>query len=245
MNNHLALSLLAGILPTFVWLFFWLREDKERPEPKGLLLLTFFAGMLTVIFVLPFEELARTKIIDDLARTFSWATAEELIKYAAVAFIALKSRQIDEPIDFPIYFITAALGFAALENTLFLLKPFSLNATTEALLTGNLRFLGATLLHAVCSAMIGIGMGLTFYSSWTKKKIGLFVGILAAIILHSLFNFFIIKTGDSGNFFAVFGALWVVTIITMLLFEKLRRMGEEYRSLRKEEENLNYVGKQQ
>lgn len=232
MNSHLVPALLLGVLPTFVWLFFWLREDRERPEPKGLLLLTFFAGMLTVIFVLPFEELARTKIVDDLSRTLVWASAEEIIKYLAVAFVALKSSQIDEPIDYPIYFITAALGFAALENTLFLMKPFALNATTEALLTGNLRFLGATLLHAVCSAMIGVGMGLTFYSSWIKKKIGLFVGILVAIVLHSLFNFFIIKTGDSGNFFAVFGTLWVVTIITMLMFEKLRRMGEEYRLLR-------------
>lgn len=242
MNNHLLLALTVGILPTFVWLFFWLREDKEKPEPKGLLLLTFLAGMLTVIFVLPFEELARTKISNDLVRVFTWASAEELIKYVAVAFVALKTNQIDEPIDYPIYFITAALGFAALENALFLMKPFALNSTTEALLTGNLRFLGATLLHTVCSAIIGIGMGATFYSSWARKKAGLFIGIAVAILLHSLFNFFIIKTGDSGNFFAVFGALWVVTVITMLLFEKLRRMGEEYKMLREKNiENLSYV----
>jgi len=140
-----------------------------------------------------------------------------------VALIALKTRYIDEPVDYAIYFISAALGFAALENTLFLIQPLSLGEGTVGLLTGNLRFLGATLLHSVASAIVGVSMGLAFYSNWLNKKVALFVGIFSAIVLHSLFNFFIIKN-DSENFFSVFGFLWIVTIITMLLFEKLRRM---------------------
>ena len=51
-----------------------------------------------------------------------------------------------------------------------------------------------------------------------------FCGIIAAITLHSVFNFFIMQNSGK-NFLQIFGFLWVITIIIMLLFEKLRRMG--------------------
>ena len=51
-------ALLGGVLPALLWLWFWLKEDKKRPEPRGLILLAFIAGMLTVPVVLPFEKLA-------------------------------------------------------------------------------------------------------------------------------------------------------------------------------------------
>ena len=222
-HNVIIIAFFGGLVPSLLWMWFWLNEDKEHPEPKGLLALTFLLGMAMVIFVLPFEQLARAKIKNAQTLTIMWAAAEELIKYFAVALIALKTRYIDEPVDYAIYFISAALGFAALENTLFLIQPLSLGEGTVGLLTGNLRFLGATLLHSVASAIVGVSMGLAFYSNWLNKKVALFVGIFSAIVLHSLFNFFIIKN-ESENFFSVFGFLWIVSIITMLLFEKLRRM---------------------
>lgn len=224
-HKVILVALVGGVFPALFWLWFWLKEDKERPEPRGLIFLTFLLGMATVIFVLPFQQLARTHIENQVLLTTIWATMEEIIKYSAVALVAFKSAYVDEPIDFPIYMIAAALGFAALENTLFLIHPLSVNDTTVGLLTGNLRFLGATLLHAVSSAMVGISMGLAFYGTWFQKKVYLFGGILTAIALHALFNFFIMKN-DGQNFFSVFGFLWIVTIISILLFEKLRRMSE-------------------
>jgi len=58
------------------------------------------------------------------------------------------------------------------------------------------------------------------------RVIYLFVGITCAIVLHSVFNFFIMK-GSGENFLSVFGFLWVVTIINILIFEKLKRMGKD------------------
>lgn len=220
------LALLGGLIPALLWLWFWLKEDKERPEPAGLILVTFLLGMIAVVAVLPIEQAAKDYIGSNTTLTVVWAGIEELMKFAAVAFIALRSRYVDEPIDYAIYMMTAALGFAALENALFLIHPLILNDTTVSLLTGNLRFLGATLLHAVSSAFIGIFMGISYYMKWLPRKIHLFLGILTAIVLHSLFNFFIIG-GNGENFFAVFGFLWVISIITILLFEKLRRMGDQ------------------
>ncbi len=229
MNNDpktVGLALLAGVLPALVWLWFWLREDREKPEPKGVLLMCFILGMLAVIFILPVEKLIQSYIADSTHQIISWAGAEEIIKYIAVLLIIGRSGLIKDPIDWPIYLITGALGFAALENTLFLIKPLSLDHSTVNLLTTHLRFLGSTLLHAVSSGIIGIALGLSFYMNGFAKKLYLLVGVILAITLHSTFNFFIMNNNGS-DFLKVFGFLWVVTIINMLLMEKLRRMSGE------------------
>lgn len=219
----LSLALLGGVIPSLFWLWFWLKEDNQKPEPKGLIAILFFVGMCLVIFVIPVQQFIKTNVIGSEWQIILWASTEELIKYLGVVILLFKTNRIDEPIDWPIFLITIALGFAAFENTLFLIKPLSLDQNTVGLLTGQLRFLGSTLLHAVSTGIVGVSLGLSFYMSKFTRKIYLFVGLTLAITLHSAFNFFIME--DNGNnFLRVFGFLWVVTIIVMLLFEKLRRM---------------------
>lgn len=219
----LGLALLGGLIPSLIWLWFWLKEDNKKNEPKGLLTIIFILGMLSVVCVLPVQKFIQNVIASNQWEIILWACSEEIVKYLAVIVIIYKSHYVDEPLDWPIYMITAALGFAALENTLFLIKPLSLGDTVVGLLTGQLRFLGSTLLHAVASASIGIALGLAFYVEQKYKKYYLIIGLIFATVLHSVFNFFIIK--DAGNdFLRVLAFLWVITIIVMLLFEKLRRM---------------------
>jgi len=219
----LGLALMGGIAPALLWLWFWLREDNQKPEPKGLIATIFFIGMICVIIVIPFQKFVKDNVTSYEWQIISWASIEELVKYLGVVILLYKTNRIDEPIDWPIFLITVALGFAALENTLFLIKPLSLGETTVGLLTGQLRFLGSTLLHAVSTGIVGIALGLSFYMGKYIKKIYLFAGLILAIALHSTFNFFIMEN-NGNNFLRVLGFLWVVTIIIMLLFEKLRRM---------------------
>jgi protease PrsW len=219
----LGFAVLGGIIPSLLWLWFWLREDKKKSEPKMLLTICFVLGMISVFFVLPVQKFIQGAVSSHEWQVILWAGSEEIIKYLAVMVVLFKTAYVDEPLDWPIFFITAALGFAALENILFLIKPFSVGEVTVGLLTGQLRFLGSTLLHAVASGIIGISMGLSFHLEGYKKKWYLLVGVIIAIALHSLFNFFIIENSGS-NFLQVLAFLWVVTIIIMLLFEKLRRM---------------------
>jgi RsiW-degrading membrane proteinase PrsW (M82 family) len=220
----LGLAFLGGIIPSLLWLWFWLKEEeKEKSEPGGLLAICFIVGMISVFFVLPLEKLIKSHFSSHEWQIVGWASIEEIMKYLVVLVILYKTKYIDDPIDWPIYLITAALGFAALENALFLIKPLSLDQATVSLLTGQLRFLGSTLLHTVSSAFIGIALGLSFYMKGFRKNLYLISGIVLAITLHSTFNFFIMKN-SGGDFLKVFGFLWVVAIIVMLLFEKLRRM---------------------
>ena len=220
----LGLAFLGGLIPSLLWLWFWLKED-EHPEPKWLLATVFVMGMIAVIVVLPIQKLIQTYVSSHGEQLVLWSGVEEILKYLAVLIVLYKTNNADEPIDWPIYLITAALGFAALENTLFLIKPLSISQTTVGLLTGHLRFLGANLLHTISSGIIGIAIGISYYMGEYKKGWYLFIGFVFAIALHSAFNFFIIR--NSGNdFLEVFAFLWVATIIVMLLFEKIRRMSE-------------------
>jgi RsiW-degrading membrane proteinase PrsW (M82 family) len=151
---------------------------------------------------------------------------EEIMKYLAVLAIVYRTNYADEPLDWPIYLITAALGFAALENALFLIKPLLAGENTVGLLTGQLRFLGSTLLHAVSSGILGVMLGISLHLDRFKRKCHIIAGLVLAIALHSIFNFFIIRN-NGNDFLKVFGFLWVVTIIVMLLFEKVRRMNPD------------------
>jgi RsiW-degrading membrane proteinase PrsW (M82 family) len=219
----LTIAFFGGLVPALFWLWFWLKEDKKNPEPKGLLTLVFLSGMATVMLVLPAQKAIQNLNLDGNLELTLWASIEEILKYIMVILIVAGTNQADEPTDWPIYIITLALGFAAFENALFLLKPLAVGDTVVGLLTGQLRFLGSTLLHAIASGIIGISMGLSFFISGFKRTLYVFIGIICAIALHSAFNFFIIKNGGS-DFLKVFAFLWVGAIITMLLFEKLKRM---------------------
>ena len=221
----LLLAILSGAIPAIFWLWFWLKEeDEDDREPRGLITISFILGALIVFIAVWLEKASLPYIKDNNTQIIIWAAIEELLKFLGVAIIIFGNTDIDKPIDYPMYFIATALGFAALENVLYLLNPFSVSGAVVGMLTGNLRFLGSTLLHAISSAMIGSAIGLSFYLK-QYQVIYVFLGIVCAIALHSVFNFFIMK-GSDKNFLSIFGFLWVVTIINILIFEKLKRIGD-------------------
>ncbi len=218
----LTFALLGGILPALLWLWFWLKQDKKRPEPRGLILLAFVVGMIAVPVVLPFEKLADSYFSGTVA-IILWSATEEIFKYAFAYFAVLRRKAMDEPVDAVIYMITVALGFAALENTLFLIGPIVDGNFMDTVINGNLRFLGATLLHTLSSAMIGVMIALSFYKKSIYKKTYAFFGLVLAIILHSLFNFFIMR-GSGDKIMTIFIFVWIGIIILILLFEKVKRI---------------------
>lgn len=216
-------AIVGGVLPTLLWLKFWLSEDKEQPEPKGLIALCFILGAVMVMPAIAIEKIMSGAISSHRDQIIIWATIEEFFKYIAVAVVAFGSQYLDEPIDYPMYLIAGALGFAAFENTIFLIKPLMTGDMTVSLFTGNLRFLGSTLLHAISSGAIGIFLGLSFWNGWATRKFALLIGFISAITLHSLFNLFIMN-GTSTDIWNTLGFLWVTSIVSILIFEKLKRM---------------------
>ncbi len=217
-------ALLGGILPAMFWLWFWLREDRLHPEPRSLIMISFLAGMGVVFLALPAERYAEKIISDALILVIAWSAIEEILKLLGAYFGGLHNREYDEPVDAMIYLITAALGFAALENTLFLISSINENIIS-GFVTGNLRFIGASLLHVLSSGVIGLFFAFSFYKGFVSKIVHLVFGVALAIGLHALFNVFIMKTNGGGTFI-VFCFVWVSIILLLAAFEKVKRLSK-------------------
>lgn len=218
---NIVVSAFAGFLPALFWLWFWRREDIMHPEPRTRIAYTFIGGILVGFIAIGIERQILFQGFNDTTTIVLWAATEEILKFLGVYWIALTRKDTDEPIDDIIYCITGALGFAAIENTLFLLKPIILGELANTLITGNLRFIGASLVHVVCSAIVGLALAITFYRPKILKELYASIGLIIAILLHSLFNIFIM---DGTTTFATFGAVWVGVVVLIALFEKVKRI---------------------
>jgi len=226
-STYFAIAFLAGLIPALFWLWFWLREDKASPEPKILIGTAFIAGMLVVPLVLPLQQFAMDRFSGDML-IFVWVIVEEVLKYAAALIVILWNKAVDEPIDTIIYMIIIALGFSALENALFIFNPLVAGEYINSFLTGNFRFLGATLLHVLASGTVGVAMALSFYMRNSLKVLFATIGLFIAIILHALFNFFIMDA-SGGTVLGVFMFVWMGIIVLFLIFEKVKQLEQKHR----------------
>ncbi len=243
-------AFLGGIIPTLVWLYFWDREDSKNPEPKGLILLAFLGGIIAVIISLIFEKIAfengqnflsSFKIFGPLLVWLKNVAVtnnidmnklilvsifapfiEEISKFFMAFVFVLRSKEDRWPIDPVILMITTALGFSALENSLFLMGPIASGNVITSIITGNLRFIGATLLHTISSATIGFFIGFNFFDKKYKEVLWTFLGIICAIIVHATFNFLMI--GSSESSFIALEIIWVAVIIVLMAFEKIKKI---------------------
>ena len=216
-----AYALASGIIPSLVWLFFWTREDEHQPEPRSLLAACFICGMLAVLIAIPLEKYVAGLVSSQVYQYSMWAVIEEVLKFVVVVAVALQTKWNDEPIDAMVYIISVALGFAALENTLFILGALSNGNLLSGIVTGSLRFFGATLVHVVSSAAIGFGLGLTFYRGYVSKAVALFIGLAAAVGIHLAFNLAIVGSGPNDTL-KTFAWIWAAVVILIVLFEEVK-----------------------
>jgi len=228
-----------ALAPGLIWLIFFLGEDR-RPEPKKMILKVFLLGMLStfpiiilsvgladlmVLLGLPWSLIISINIV------FIAAITEEIVKYLVVKFSVLKSSECDEPIDLMIYAITAALGFATLENVLFLFPGLDVlwGGTPflhfQQLFIGSVaRFISGTFLHALASGIMGYFLARSIQSPLKKGKI-LWTGLGVAILLHSLYNFSIMMTEHHWLFFGIVPIILIMLFIALLIcFAKARKM---------------------
>lgn len=219
-----------GIVPALLWLWFWLQEDRLHPEPRVLVGRVFIAGMVAMAPAIIIQFVSRTYLgtpTDTSAHSVAvmvvWAAAEEISKFLAAFIIALRTRENDEPVDNMIYLITAALGFAALENSFYLLDPLGHGSLLQGLATGNLRFFGSTLLHVLSSGVIGVALAFAFFKRGVVKEAWIAGGLILAIGLHVLFNFLILSLVDQ-NILGVFAMVWIGILVLLLFFERVKHI---------------------
>ncbi|MBI3442876.1 MAG: PrsW family intramembrane metalloprotease [Candidatus Sungbacteria bacterium] len=229
-----AIYLGLTFIPPVLWLLFYLRED-AHPEPKRFLLLTFLGGMGAALLAVVVEVFVlgnqagvlslQTETVTHMLVVFgAIGLIEEYVKYLPVKFLMLRRPDFDEPIDAMIYMMTAALGFAAMENGLFLLPVFHQNAAAGFEIATN-RFLGANLLHALSSAIVGFFLARAWFHPRRAHFIA--IGVVLAALLHTGFNYLILEQDAFGQatFYLVL-LLLCMTIMVLVDFERLKKSSE-------------------
>lgn len=222
-----ALPIILGLLPSLAWLAFYLHEDFRHPEPKQLVALTFLLGGISTFLVLPVQLVVNDWLAGAGVEQFELTSfvvlgaLEELFKFGVVFLFIRKARAFTfEPIHPMVYMITAALGFAAVENVASLFRAADGTLLNSALLeTVILRFIGATLLHSLASGLIGYYWGKAM-ALRAEPAPYLAQGLVYASLLHAAFNYLIIKTGPV-NFAIVF--LIITAFFILNDFEILRQ----------------------
>lgn len=192
--------ILASLLPTLLWLLFYLHYDKREPEPKKEVLRSFFLGALMVLPTYFLEDQG-TKILHksfpstkdllllEVAFIFPWL--EEFLKFLGSYLSLFKSEEITEPIDIIIYMISSGLGFAFGENIIKLLGVYPLGMI---LTVSFLRSITSVFLHSLTMAFWGLFLVYSFYLVGRKRRVWQGLGFLLAVSLHSLYNLTVFQT---------------------------------------------------
>ncbi len=123
----------------------------------------------------------------------------------SVRIFAYRSKHFDEPYDGIMYCVAASLGFAAIENLGYVME--------YGIGTGVLRMFTAVPGHAMMGVVMGYFVGLAKYRE--HKAHGartLAIGLLAAILIHGLYDFFLMWNQDYVAILAL-----VVLIVAMVL----------------------------
>lgn len=221
------LYLFLGILPSFLWLIYFLRKD-IHPESKKQITKIFFLGAIFAIFAffveLAFQEGLNFFKLPYLAYSILSifiivGLVEEIGKYLPVRLKVIGKPFFDEPIDAVIYMVSSAMGFAGLENVLLFFgqEPQNPWALSWA------RFLGATFLHAFVSAIVGFFIALAIWQKRNYLKM-IVMGLAIASFLHGLYNYTIIEVKEPLKFYIVILILITLAILVSWQLKKLKRL---------------------
>jgi len=235
MDFYIIIYIFFGILPSLTWLSYYLTKDLH-PEPKKMILKIFLWGAFITLPVF-FVQIGLTSLLGEInigpmAQSIVYwfliiSLTEELFKYLVVKIKVMNSPHLDEPVDIMIYMVVAALGFAALENVLYLLSPIGQMSFDQVIyrtmFIGLIRFVGATFLHTLCSAVIGYAMAISLFDQ-KNKMLEFISGLTVAVVLHGLYDFSIMTL--SGNMKFVIPIIIILTLAFLVFsgFEKLKKM---------------------
>ena len=203
--------------PGLFWLWFFVRGRAYRPKPRRLLAYAFLLGMLVtvpagilefILIDLPGIDVEESLAAGVTAMLFVVGPVEELSKFAAVRLGPYRSLYFDEPRDGLVYAVAASLGFASLENLLYILAYGPEVMVSRAPLS--------TLAHVIFGSFWGMALGLQVDRQRRGRTLWLLAGLAIAAALHGVFNILLITQ-------TLYGALLVLAGTAVGLWWTLSR----------------------
>ena len=242
------IAIAASIVPVlgiFLWLYF---RDRLR-EPPLVVIVTFVLGIVTAGPAILLEDgivrLGTSWGIVDPAgmRTLAHAgftafavaaLVEELLKFAVLWGYSARRDAFDEPMDGIVYGAAASLGFAGIENVLYVVGAGAGEGGSVAgsMSVAVLRAFTAVPMHAACGVVMGACIGVARFTP-RRRALWMALGIGGAIGLHGFYNFAAMSSGamdaqDSGigvgvGVLAMVGGLAAAVMVAVLALARLRR----------------------
>jgi RsiW-degrading membrane proteinase PrsW (M82 family) len=190
--------LFLAIAPSAFLLWYIWKKDSCEPEPLHLVAWVFFLCALSVIPAGLIELLFPEGVI---LTALVAPVVEELAKFLVVCFAVYHHPEFDEPVDGIIYATAAGLGFATIENILYVLEG--------GIAVGIIRAIVSVPGHVIFSCIWGFALGRAKFRPGPERAGIVFAGLAGAVFLHGIFNF-------SLEVFEVLGLLLILVVIIPL-----------------------------
>lgn len=200
-------------------------RDRFDPEPLRLLALSFVLGCVSVVPAMLLSSLAGKLLIEhpgsSLTETFVFAFgvvafSEELSKYYFLRKYFYPKSDFDEPYDGITYSVMISMGFATLENVMYVYMKGG--GSYEMAL---LRMFTAVPAHATFAIAMGYYVGMAKFRK--NKVLYLFAGLLVAIVLHGSYDFFLMQR----NYPQIVGGAFVSLILSVIYSFKAIRLHQK------------------
>lgn len=220
------LNVFIAVIPSIILCSYVYQKDVIEKEPMKMLLTLFFLGVLITIPASFMEKSLLTalglnqssiNLVNAIIISYLIvALVEEGYKYLITYFGCWKNKNFDHVYDGIVYATFVSLGFATLENILYVLE----NGTQTALL----RAILSVPAHAFYAISCGYYLGLSKlnYSIGNKRRGRLYkiLSFLVPILMHGTFDFLLIVNNDYllWMFFAF------VAILYLISFFNIRRL---------------------
>ncbi|WP_020221081.1 PrsW family glutamic-type intramembrane protease [Halarchaeum acidiphilum] len=255
-NPLLGVYVFFSIVPAAVLVFSVWRMDVTMREPLTMLVGTFVLGFLFAGFASVLNTVLKNVVtvipVVGMVLFFFVVVGpiEETVKWLAVRLYAYRTERFDAVVDGAVYGAAAGLGFATIENTIYITSQF-LSATDsatlqaalgQALQTATLRtFAGPG--HVIYTAFSGYYLGLAKFNPENRGPI-VVKGLLIAAAIHATYD--TVVTYMDPVLSLVFGPSLVANWGTLLfigfvfvydgfflwiLYRKLARYRDTYRDL--------------
>jgi len=179
--------LIAALAPVFIIAFYVYFRDKYEKEPLKLLVLALLGGALAVIPIMFLEDflMGIVPALGKVGKAFYTAFvvagfSEELFKYLALYLVIWRSKAFNEQFDGIVYAVFVSLGFAAVENIMYV--------TSHGYPTALTRAFTAVPAHAIFGITMGYFFGIARRYKELRKPY-LRRALWVPILLHGLYDF--------------------------------------------------------
>ena len=223
-ESPLALLLIALIPPLFFLIYIY-RQDDIESEPRGMIAGLIGLGALSAIpavllelggsYILYQLGLPEESLIYLLLENFLVVgVSEEICKYTAGRLTTRKSPEFNYRFDGIVYMVSSAIGFAALENVLYVFS--------SGFRTGIFRAILSIPLHTICGMFLGYYYGEGKYLLMHGDKSGatraFWKGFIIAVMIHGAYDF--LASLESITALVLFVVLVIVVDIVAFRFMK-------------------------